>query len=306
MKLNKIDKNNLIKIAVVGDVHDLWEDEDIIALELLEIDLVLFVGDFGNESVDIVKKIASIPLPKAVIMGNHDAWFSATEWGKKKCPYDRNIEDRVKQQLDILGEFQVGYSKLDFPQFKLSVVGGKPFSWGGSEWTCSDFFGKLYNVHNFEQSASKIMNMVEKTQFNHLLFLGHNGPFGLGNQAEDICGKDWNPIGGDFGDRDFQLAIAKSRELGKKISLVTFGHMHHNLRHRQDRLRTIVNQDIHNTIYLNAAKVPRIQKTPEQQIRHFSIISLKNYQIEEILSVWIDTKNKKQTVTKIYKKILNN
>lgn len=306
MKLNKIDKNNIIKIAVVGDVHDLWEDEDIIALELLEIDLVLFVGDFGNESVDIVKKIASIPLPKAVIMGNHDAWFSATEWGKKKCPYNPHLEDRVKQQLDILGEFQVGYSKLDFPQFKLSVVGSKPFSWGGGDWTCSDFFAKLYNVHNFEQSATKIMNMVEKTQFDHLLFLGHNGPFGLGNQAEDICGKDWNPIGGDFGDRDFQLAIAKSRELGKKIPLVTFGHMHHNLRHRQDRLRTIVNQDIHNTIYLNAAKVPRIQKTPEQQIRHFSIISLHNYQIEEILSVWIDTKNKKQTVTKIYKKILNN
>jgi hypothetical protein len=58
-----------IKIAVVGDIHDLWEAEDAIALNQLGVDLVLFVGDFGNEAVDIVRLVADIDLPKAAIMG---------------------------------------------------------------------------------------------------------------------------------------------------------------------------------------------------------------------------------------------
>eukprot|EP00955_Chlamydomonas_euryale_P107171 365747-Chlamydomonas_euryale.AAC.48 len=36
--------------------------------------MVLFVGDFGNEVVGLVAKIAALELPKAVILGNHDAW----------------------------------------------------------------------------------------------------------------------------------------------------------------------------------------------------------------------------------------
>ena len=123
-----------ITIAVVGDVHDLWEDRDRIALQHLGVDLVLFVGDFGNESVEVVRSISAVKTPKATIMGNHDAWYSASSWGQQKAPYDRTLEDRVQQQLDLLGETHVGFSKLDFTQFDLSVVGSRPFSWGGSTW----------------------------------------------------------------------------------------------------------------------------------------------------------------------------
>lgn len=124
-------KEKRIKIAVVGDVHQLWNDYDSEALEFLGIDLVLFVGDFGNEDVEVVRKIAELPLPKAAICGNHDAWYTATEWGRKKCPYDRNLEDRVQVQLDLLGDCHVGYGFLDLPQFSLTIVGSRPFSWGG-------------------------------------------------------------------------------------------------------------------------------------------------------------------------------
>lgn len=47
-----------LKIAVVGDIHDQWEVEDGNALKHLGVDLVLFVGDFGNESVEVVRAIA--------------------------------------------------------------------------------------------------------------------------------------------------------------------------------------------------------------------------------------------------------
>ncbi len=75
-----------IKIAVVGDVHDSWDADDAVALKHLDVDLVLFVGDFGNESVEVVRAIADIDLPKAAIFGNHDAWYSASDWGKSSAP----------------------------------------------------------------------------------------------------------------------------------------------------------------------------------------------------------------------------
>jgi uncharacterized protein (TIGR04168 family) len=199
------------KIAVIGDVHDQWEIEDNLALEALQVDLALFVGDFGNESLEIVGRIASLSLPKAVILGNHDAWYSATPWGRKQCPYDRNQEDRVTAQLELLGVAHVGYSKLDLPSLELSIVGGRPFTWGGSEWKNGEFFQERYNISSFAESTAKIIANIQDTAYNNLIFLGHNGPAGLGKEAEAICGRDWQPLGGDHGDPDLAAAIEQAQ-----------------------------------------------------------------------------------------------
>ncbi len=114
-----------IKIAIVGDIHDRWEAADETALQHLGVDLVLFVGDFGNESVQVVREIAAVKLPKATVFGNHDAWYSASDWGKQKCP-------------------------------------------------------------------------------------------------DDPCGKDWQPLGGDYGDPDLQEAIAQTRKMGKTRNSKSF------------------------------------------------------------------------------------
>jgi uncharacterized protein (TIGR04168 family) len=276
-----------VKIAVIGDVHEQWEQEDGLALVHWGIDLVLFVGDFGNEAVEVVRRIASVPIPKATVMGNHDAWYSASSWGRKKSPYDHSREDRVQQQLDLLGEAHVGYSKLDFPQYNLSVVGSRPFSWGGPEWKNKDFLKQRYNVSNFEESIAKIVDCAQQTAHNNIIFLGHNGPLGLGSAPEDCCGKDWNPLGGDFGDPDFASAIAQARAKGKHIPLVTFGHMHHRLRHTKARLRTAVKEDDYGTVYLNSASVPRIADLEGEKIRNFSLVSLENGKVESIALLWV-------------------
>jgi uncharacterized protein (TIGR04168 family) len=236
-------KLNLVKLAVIGDVHDLWDDADEQCLKQLGIDLVLLVGDFGNEAVEVVRSIARMSLPKAVILGNHDAWYSATDWGKKKCPYDRQQEDWVQQQLDLLGESHVGYAKLDFPTLGLTVVGGRPFSWGGSAWKHGEFYRNRYGVNSFAESTERIVRAARQADCETLIFMGHCGPQGLGDSPEDPCGKDWQPIGGDHGDPDLTSAIAQTRQLGQSIALVTFGHMHHQLRHRKDRLRKMVDVD---------------------------------------------------------------
>ena len=275
-------------IVVVGDVHDLWNQEDELALQHLGVDLVLFVGDFGNESVEIVRQIAAVNLPKAVIMGNHDAWYSASSWGRQKAPYDRTKEDRVQQQLDLLGDIHVGFSKLDFAQFNLSVVGSRPFSWGGSTWRNKQFYNDRYKVNNFEESTTRIVAAAQEAIHDTIIFIGHNGPFGLGDEPEAICGKDWKPVGGDYGDLDFAKAIAQVGTLGKSIPLVTFGHMHHHLKYPPDSRRTIVSISSDGIIYLNAACVPRVTKGATGIKRNFSLVLLHQGVVQEISLVWLN------------------
>jgi uncharacterized protein (TIGR04168 family) len=276
-----------LKIAVVGDVHDQWEVEDGIALKHLGVDLVLFVGDFGNESVEVVRALASLEIPKAAVMGNHDAWYTATEWGRKKCPYDRSQEDWVQQQLDLLGEAHVGYGKRDFPAFNLTVVGGRPFSWGGPEWKFADICKQRYGVSDLDESAAQIFQAVKSAAYETIIFVGHNGPSGLGDRPEDPCGKDWHPIGGDYGDPDLAEAISLTLNAGKTIPLVTFGHMHHTLRHTKKMLRKRVFRSPEGIIYLNAASVPRIIENGGEKLRNFSIVLLEDGVVTQMCCIWV-------------------
>ena len=280
-------QNQPLKIAVVGDVHDQWEAEDGEALHHLGVDLALFVGDFGNESVGVVRSIASLEIPKAVILGNHDAWYSASEWGRQRCPYNRKQEDRVQTQLDLLGETHVGYGKLDFPAFNLTVVGSRPFSWGGDTWKNSDFYEQRYGITSFRDSTQRIVEAASSAAYDKIIFLGHNGPFGLGDRPEDPCGRDWAPMGEDFGDVDFADAIAKTKQLGKTIPLVTFGHMHHHLRHTREVLRTPVSTSPDGTVYVNSASVPRIMPHGNEKRRNFSLVLLEGGVVSEVSLVWV-------------------
>ncbi|MGK7942089.1 MAG: TIGR04168 family protein [Crocosphaera sp.] len=283
-----INQKQVITIAVVGDVHNQWEEVDNYVLERLKIDLVLFVGDFGNESVPIVRTITELALPKAVIMGNHDAWYTASAWGRKQCPYNRRKEDWLQDQLDLLGDLHLGYGNLDFPQFNLSVVGSRPYSWGGPEWKNKEFLRDRYQVSNFTESTAKIVSAVQQTSQKNIIFLGHNGPAGLGENPEAICGKDWQPLGGDHGDPDFAHAIEKTYDLGKQVPLVTFGHMHHRLRHTRSQLRTRVVKNEQGTVYLNAATVPRIIEQNGEKLRNFSLVSFEDNQVTHIRLVWVN------------------
>ena len=280
--------SKLIKIAIVGDIHDRWEAADETALQHLGVDLVLFVGDFGNESVQVVREIAAVKLPKAAVFGNHDAWYSASDWGKQKCPYDRQKEDWVQDQIDLLKETHVGYSKLDFPELQLTVVGSRPFSWGGDVWKNAEFYKERFGVTSFAESTAKIVAAAETAAYDTVIFLGHNGPVGLGSNADDPCGKDWQPLGGDYGDPDLTEAIASVRKLGKIIPLVTFGHMHHDLRYTKQHLRKTFVISSEGTMYLNAARVPRISQTPQgDKLRNFSLVYLQGGVVTQASLVWM-------------------
>ncbi|MDX1976903.1 MAG: TIGR04168 family protein, partial [Pseudanabaenaceae cyanobacterium bins.68] len=90
-------------------------------------------------------------------------------------------------------------------------------------------------------------------------------------------------MAGDYGDPDLATAIAHTH---KNIPLVTFGHMHHRLR-SNGKIRTALVQ-VSQTIYFNAASVPRIFFEQGKAIHHFAIAELKQGQVTQASLVWID------------------
>ena len=164
---------SIIKIAVIGDIHDLWDLEDNAALKHLNVDLALFVGDYGNEAVDVVRRIAAVEVPKAAVMGNHDAYYSASKKGINSCPYDRTQEDWVQLQMDLLGEAHVGFGKREFPELGLTIVGGRPFSWGGSKWRYRKFYRDRFDVRSFDESFDLILSAEDEADHKTLIILGH-------------------------------------------------------------------------------------------------------------------------------------
>ncbi|XP_048134325.1 uncharacterized protein LOC115752602 isoform X2 [Rhodamnia argentea] len=246
-----------VRIAVVGDVHDQWDlEEDTKALHFLKPDLVLFTGDFGDENVELVRSVAKLEFAKAVILGNHDSWFTQ-QFSKKK--------DSVQLQLECLGEEHVAYKRLDFPQLKLSVVGGRPFSCGGEKLFRKKLLSAGFGVEDIDQSARRICKAAVGAPEDHLvILLAHNGPTGFGSNIDDICGKDWVSGGGDHGDPDLTKAISELKENAKFcIPLVVFGHMHKELAHGKGVRKMIVVGD-DGIIYLNGAIVPRIRSSTSE------------------------------------------
>ncbi|KAJ0090796.1 hypothetical protein Patl1_14717 [Pistacia atlantica] len=185
--------SSVVRIAVVGDIPDL-----VLFTGRVLFSIVVYLptgqpGDFGNENVDLVQSVADLEFPKAVILGNHDSWRTQEFSGKKK--------NRVQLQLECLGEEHVAYRSLDFPMLKLSVVGGRPFSHGTERMFRKRLLSSRYGVEDIDGSAKRIYKAALGVPGDHLvIFLAHNGPTGLGSEGNDICGKDWEVGGGDYGD----------------------------------------------------------------------------------------------------------
>ncbi|XP_076910904.1 uncharacterized protein LOC143568700 [Bidens hawaiensis] len=288
-KFNRSSMASSVRIVVVGDVHDEWNlQEDSKALDLLQPDLVLFTGDFGNENAELVRSIAALRIAKAAILGNHDAWNTQNFSEKRK--------DAVQLQLESFGEEHVGYKRLDFRPLKLSVIGGRPFSCGGERFFRKQLLAKRYGVHNMNESAKRISDAASGTPNNHsIILLAHNGPTGLGSNINDICGRDWVREGGDHGDPDLALAISQLKSNTKyPVPLVVFGHMHKELAFGNGPRKMIVVGD-DNTIYLNGAIVPRVKRfrdnplteNPKHTLRAFTLIDSKEGKVEKIAETWV-------------------
>lgn len=287
------------KLVCIGDIHGAWTESDESALRALNPDLALFVGDFGDENVHVTRRIsnfaAATDFGVATVFGNHDAFFTASENGRRRAPYDKGLECRVTEQMRLLQEHDVSYRSVAFDDVGLSVCGGRAFSVGGPHWKHKEFYRRFVGVEDEAHSRRKMERAVEASLFPTLVFLSHNGPTGLGAAPTDPCGKDWGDFpGGDYGDADLRAAIEKARLEGRRVPLTVFGHMHKQLM-RNRGVRTMVTTEPDGesggvTVMVNAAVVPRhkVGHASRQRLHHFQVVALGEAgDVEKVTETWV-------------------
>lgn len=300
-----------IRLALIGDIHGLWQEGiDDVALSWLGADLAVFVGDYGEEDVELVGALARCSHPKLVMLGNHDAWFNLTARGRQRARMRTllgNTPNGVQQQLQTLGTDHIGFSSHALPHRRISVVGARPFSKGGPRWgDVKEFYSETYGVKTLSESADRIVGCALHEPEGHaLVVVGHNGPSGLGSHCHDICGVDWMAGEGDHGDPDLEDAIRQVQLNERHVALVLFGHMHHVL--KGGRLRNMAAIAPHSgTVFLNCAQVPRIRGVSRgsdhdwtdrggdgsgvpmaTRARHFMVVDIRDGHVAEAEDVWL-------------------
>jgi len=119
------------RIIIVGDVHGYWDKSSESAVARLNPDLLLFVGDYGNNRETKVFEIAEFC---AQFENEHKGMACATLGNGEAKSYaaspTRRNERFVAEQLKALHRFNASERPRSY--CGISVVGGRPFSWGGS------------------------------------------------------------------------------------------------------------------------------------------------------------------------------
>jgi uncharacterized protein (TIGR04168 family) len=270
-------------IAVIGDVHMCWDDDDVRWFDRSDYDLILFVGDLAGYMRDgssVARSIARLSKPALFLPGNHDsvglAHLAAEAFEQDSLV--RLLEGaqswRCRALADALGPVPMcGYSSHDFEvgALQLSVVAARPHAMGGDRFHYRRHLKERFGVDSFESSAAKLASVIDDCSHDDLLFLAHNGPTGLGASRDDIWGCDFRPELGDFGDRDLQSAIEHATRSGKRVRAVVAGHMHHALKGGGTRKWKLIRDDV---VYVNAARVPRIFNEGDRVQRHHVRLAL--------------------------------
>jgi len=267
-------------LLAVGDIHRCWREVDSVYLERARADLTLFVGDLGDEDVDMVRRIADLPIDKAVILGNHDAWQSFA---------NKEATEKLGDSLDVLGADHIAYGVREVPSAGISVIGARPFSWGGQSLRSPELYDEIYGVRTMRQSAAAIVDAARNAQQRDLVILAHNGPTGLGKRTQDIYGKDFGKPGGDWGDYDLELALQRIEGFGLRVRAVIAGHMHHKLMYPRgaERMRFVRRGD---TTFINCAVVPRVMRAPTgEELSYFVRTRWLDGECRSIEEVWVDT-----------------
>jgi uncharacterized protein (TIGR04168 family) len=105
------------------------------------------------------------------------------------------------------------------------------------------------------ESKERLRALVDSATTEHLIFFAHSGPTGLGARRDDLCGRDFDPAAGDWGDDDLRDAIDYAQARKRRPLAVVAGHMHWALRGGGQRRWRLQKDGI---LYVNVSRVPRI------------------------------------------------
>jgi uncharacterized protein (TIGR04168 family) len=284
-------KNNKpFRIAIIGDIHLEYDEKDTDYFNESNYDLLLFVGDLSglrkpSLSISVAKELSNLEKPAVIIPGNHDVhnvlqiiaevlnnpflvWLVG-------LPHKR-FHVKLLSQLEpvVLG----GYSLHPFRTngINVDIISARPYAMGGSSLSYSPLLKRLYGVRTMEDSVELLQQKIDESESENLIFLAHNGPWGLGENPTDIWGCDFDPERGDFGDRDLTEAVQYANTLGKRVLAVIAGHMHLQTylgpkpvwrRGIPGPERSIMVEK-EGIVYVNSARVPRKYQQGSNFIRH--------------------------------------
>jgi uncharacterized protein (TIGR04168 family) len=285
----------MIRIAVIGDVHGHFSTVEVDYFNDSSYKLILFVGDLAHFShrsgLETAEKIARLRKPTLLIPGNHDTVTGPQLLAEiKKVPALQRItavghEGRVRVFRESLGEILFcGYSTHPFTLHgsRFDVIAARPYSMGGPYLGYRRHLVDAYGIDTMASSAERLKQCVDEAESEQIIFLAHNGPFGLGSSREDIWGNDFEPGEGDYGDPDLQAAVDYAKERGLRVIAVVAGHMHQSLIGGGRRQWHVEAEGTH---YINAARVPRIFQENGKSVHHHVSLSFddESVSVEEVL-----------------------
>ncbi|MBE7439437.1 MAG: metallophosphoesterase [Spirochaetales bacterium] len=280
-----------MRIAILGDIHGFFSEEDIQYFNHSTVDLILLVGDLPgrlHRFLPVCRLLSRLRRRTLLIPGNHDATSIMqviAEIRANRSMIERHSpgqEERVAGLRQAIAPVEVcGYSRhtVAAGADELDIIAGRPHSMGGAELGFQPYLKRCFGVADMADSLALYRQRIDESTL-PLLFLAHNGPAGLGDRANDIWGCDFRKAE-DFGDPDLAAALEYARTRGRVLGVVA-GHMHHRLKGGGERTTFLFRDGI---FYLNAARVPRIYTQRGRKVRYHIEMQWQqnNLVIEEVL-----------------------
>jgi uncharacterized protein (TIGR04168 family) len=285
----EISTDEAFRLAIIGDLHTHWDQVDLIQFDRAGYDLLYFVGDLGGGTPDsttrVARSISQLKQPALVMPGNNDTWDI------NELAAELAHQNGLNQLLSITRAEEESYCPIELCGYsqhtinangrKLSLIAARPHSMGGPELSFPDYMSETYQIQSLEQSTECLIQLVDESVADELIFLAHNGPLGHGESPEDMWGCDFKEGGGDWGDPDLSRAIEHALAIGNRVLAVIGGHMH--LVTKQGIERPWKNER-DGTIFINAARVPRIFSKSSNVFRHHVLMTIDSdaIKVEEI------------------------
>jgi len=269
------------QVAIIGDLHSGWNEFDVRYFNQSRYEVLLFTGDLGGR---IARSIASLERAALVMLGNNDVRQYAAITAE--LTYQRGLSGLLSADEGGLVEVTTrtcGFSShvLSLADLDVTLIAGRPFAMGGSEFSFPDALRQSYEVGSLDESRERLRGLVDSISTEHVVFLSHNGPTGLGAERTDTWGRDFGGMSGDWGDRDLADAVAYARERGRRPLAVIAGHMHWSAKCPR---KWCVSRD--DTLYVNAARVPRTSLVSGQR-KHMHLAMTLSSESARVEEMWI-------------------
>ena len=282
--------NGAARIAVIGDVHLRWNTVDVEFFNSSDYDLVLFVGDLAGyahrRAMPSALAVSALRIPALFIPGNHDGVNLSQLIAEvaENTQLSDLIAGGQKKRCDELATALspvelCGYSLHHFSHrgVEFEVIAARPHSMGGPRLSFHHHLKTHFGIDSIEESAHELCALVDKSRCANLIFLSHNGPSDMGAERHDLWGCDFRPTQGDFGDPDLRIAIDYAQQMGKNVAAVIAGHMHHKMKGGGQRRW---HERREGTLYVNAARVPRIFRRDDRTFHHHLALELRGANVE--------------------------